>query len=279
MSSADTPAFVETHAHLDSRRFDTDRNETIERAMSRGIAQIVTVGADLRSSQAAIKLAERYSHIHATVGIHPHDAKSVGPVTVDALCKLVGHPRVVAIGEIGLDFYRNYAPHDVQVSAFKEQLALAAELSKPVVVHIRDRTGERGAYDVALGLLRTWLQDAPPSSRAAPGVLHCYSGNLEVARAAIELGFYLGVDGPVTYPNALALQSVVAQLPLKRLLLETDCPFLSPQVRRGRRNEPAYIPYIAEKVAELHNVTVAQVARVTSANAFRLFGFSNSEMA
>lgn len=263
---------VETHAHLDSRRFDVDRDETIGRAMSRGIAQIVTVGANLPSSRAAVKLAERYPRIYATVGVHPHDAGSVGAATIDALRELACHPKVVAIGEIGLDFYRDYTPHDVQISAFKGQLALATELSKPVIVHIRDRVGEWGAYEAALAILRAWLKGLPPSAGAVPGVLHCYSGNLDLAQKALELGFFLGVDGPVTYPNATALRSTVAQLPLGRLLLETDCPFLSPQAQRGRRNEPAYIPYIAEQVARLHGVSVGQVARATSANARQLFG-------
>jgi TatD DNase family protein len=267
-------SFIETHAHLDSRRFDADRDETICRAMNQGIGQILTVGANLPSSRAAVKLAERYPRIYATVGVHPHDAVSVGAATIDALRDLACHPEVVAIGEIGLDFYRDYAPRDVQISAFKGQLALAAELSKPVVVHIRDRMGACEAYEAALAILRLWLESLPLSAGAVPGVLHCYSGDLGLAKTALDLGFFLGVDGPVTYPNATDLRSTVAQLPLGRLLLETDCPFLSPQAHRGRRNEPAYLPYIAEQVAKLHGVSVGQVARTTSANARKLFGLS-----
>jgi TatD DNase family protein len=268
-----TTQFVETHAHLDSGRFDHDRGKVIRRAADAGVVQIVTVGADLSSSRAAVTLAEEQPSIYATVGIHPHDADSVRPATIDALHDLAAHPKVVAIGEIGLDFYRNYAPQDVQYAVFRRQLDLAAEIGKPIVVHIRDRQGKEDAYDAVLAALEAWLsgQRDLQSSNPSPGVLHCYSGSIQTAREAIQLGFYLGVDGPVTYPNAKALQSLIAQLPLESLLLETDCPFLAPQVRRGKRNEPAYVPHIAQKVAELQAVPVGQVARVTTANARRLF--------
>jgi len=266
--------FVETHAHLDHSRFDHDRVEVIRRAVDVGVVQTVTVGADLSSSRTAIALAEQHPSVYATVGVHPHAAESVKPATLKALRDLVAHPRVVAIGEIGLDFYRNYAPHDIQRAVFKRQLDLAAESGKPVIVHIRDKRGESGAYDAALAILDSWLgnraSSRPPNS--SPGVLHCYSGDLQTARAATRLGLYLGIDGPVTYPSAQVLQSLVTQLPLEHLLLETDCPFLAPQVRRGKRNEPSYIPHIAHKMAQLKGVAVEDVARVTTVNARRLFG-------
>jgi TatD DNase family protein len=186
----------------------------------------------------------------------------------------------------------------VQREVFEAQLGLAREVNKPVVVHLRDKRGQWGAYELALEVLRQWLDvagagetpavcegagghrdalvtpgDGPGTGgNGAPGVLHCFSGTMEAARAALEMGFYLGVDGPVTYPNAGALQAMVAELPLQRLLLETDCPYLAPQARRGRRNEPGYLPYIGQKVAELQGMEVAQVARVTGENAARLFG-------
>jgi TatD DNase family protein len=266
--------FVETHAHLDHSRFDHDRAQVIHRAVDVGVVQTVTVGADLSSSKTAIALAERHSSVYATVGIHPHAAESVKPATLKALRDLATHPRVVAIGEIGLDFYRNYAPHDIQCAVFERQLNLAAESGKPIIVHIRDKRGESNAYDAAFAILDSWLGNGMASRPldSPPGVLHCYSGELETAREATRLGFYLGVDGPVTYPNAKVLQSLVTQLPLEHLLLETDCPFLAPQVRRGKRNEPSYIPHIAHKIAQLKGVAVRDVARVTTANARRLFG-------
>ena len=263
--------FIETHAHLDASKYDHDRDAVVQRAVDAGIVQIVTVGADLPSSRAAVDLAGRYEMIYAAVGVHPHDAASVGPATLGELRELALHPRVVAVGEIGLDFYRNYAPREAQRKAFEGQLALASEIGKPVIVHIRDDKGQVGAYDTALSILCAWLPQHP-ARHSNVGVLHCFSGDLGTARAALDLGFYLGIDGPVTYPNAKPLQSLVAELPLDRLMLETDCPYLAPQARRGRRNEPAFIPYIADKVAELQGTKVQAVALVTTANAQRLFG-------
>jgi TatD DNase family protein len=267
-----TTRYVETHAHLDGTKFDRDRDAVIRRAVDAGVTQIITVGADLTSSKAAVALAEQHAGLYATVGVHPHGASDVTPATLDALCCLAAHPHVVAIGEIGLDFYRNYAPHDTQFAVFKRQLELAARVGEPIVVHIRDQKGKTDAYDAALVALGNWVSDLPADSSL--GVLHCYSGDLETAQTAMDLGFYLGIDGPVTYPNARSLQSLVTKLPLDRALLETDCPYLTPQARRGRRNEPAYIPYIAEKVAELQDITVREVARVTTANARHLFGLA-----
>jgi TatD DNase family protein len=271
--------FVETHAHLDSGEFSHDRDRVIHRAAEAGVVQIITVGADLASSEAAVALAEQHPSVYATVGIHPHDAASVKLATLTTLRDLATHPKVVAIGEIGLDFYRNYAPHDIQYAVFRRQLDLAAEIGKPVVVHIRDKRGEKGAYGAASAALDAWLDDQADSRPGgqSPGVLHCYSGDLETAKEAIRLGFYLGIDGPVTYSSAKGLQSLVSRLPLESLVLETDCPFLAPQVRRGKRNEPSYIPHIARKVAELKRVSVGDVAQVTSANARRLFGLPDTD--
>ncbi len=261
--------WIETHAHLDDRRFDGDLTAVIERAAAAGVCQIITVGADLPSSRQAVSIAEAFPHVYATVGVHPHYAASVQRATLEELRRLATHPRVVAIGEIGLDFYRDLSPRDAQRAALESQLALAAEAGKPVVIHIRDRRGQSEAYEQAIATLRSWL--AIHTISTLPGVLHCFSGRLEVAQEAIALGFYIGVDGPVTYPNARALQAMVAQLPLTRLLLETDCPYLTPQPRRGRRNEPAYLHYIGQKVAELQGCPVDRVARATTANARRLF--------
>lgn len=232
---------------------------------------IVAVGADLASSRAAVTLTEEYTGIYATVGVHPHEAASVDGPAIDELRDLAAHPRVVAVGEIGLDYYYEFSPREEQRAAFDAQLALAAEVRKPIVVHLRDKQNEWAVYDLALAALYAWVHAGAAGTRA-PGVLHCFSGTLKIARAALELGFYLGVDGPITYPNARALREVVAELPLERLLLETDCPYLAPQARRGKRNEPAYLPYIGEKVAELHQTEVARVAQVTSENAAHLFG-------
>jgi TatD DNase family protein len=187
---------------------------------------------------------------------------------------------VVAVGEIGLDYYWDRWPREVQQAVFEAQLALAAEASKPVVVHIRDKNGQFGAYDDALAILHSWVSTLTVSRSSdleayrLPGVLHCFSGTSKAAQDALGLGFYLGVDGPVTYPNANArpLQSLVAELPIERILLETDCPYLAPQVRRGERNEPSYLPYIGAKIADLRGIDALEVAQATTASARRLFG-------
>jgi TatD DNase family protein len=283
--------WVDTHAHLDDGRFDTDRASVLERALESGVTSIVTIGVDLPSSRAAAALADRYEGIYAAVGVQPNSVlgvdgahvvdKSIGAAStlvasyVDALGELLEHPRVIAVGEIGLDYYWDRTPRGVQQAAFVAQLGLAADTSKPVIVHIRDKRGLTDAYVDALAILHTWVADVAMSR---PGVLHCFSGTPEIAQSALDLGFYLGVDGPVTYPNASArpLQSLVAAMPLDRLLLETDCPYLAPQAKRGKRNEPAYLPYIGAKVAELKGVTVREVAQVTAANARGLLGLHPS---
>ncbi len=254
---------IDTHAHLDFSQFDADREAVIHRAKEAGVGIIVNVGADLESSRRSVALAEEYDGLYAAVGVHPHEAKKLDGATLAALRDLAAHPKVVAVGEIGLDFYRDLSPRDVQRRAFRAQLAWAARLGKPVVIH------DREAHDEVLSILADWVAEAPSSRR---GVLHCFSGDLAMARQAVALGFYLGVDGLVTYQNARKLPEIVAWLPLDRLLIETDCPYLTPHPHRGKRNEPAYLRLVAERIAALKEVSVEELAKATTTNACLLFG-------
>jgi TatD DNase family protein len=252
-------SLIDSHAHLDSQRFDRDRDKVIRDARRTGVVQIVNPGADLESSRKAVELADRYPEVFAAVGVHPHDASTLTDGTLAGLTGLADNPRVVAIGEIGLDYYRDLSPRDRQRTAFVRQLALARTLGLPVIVHIRD------AHRDAMRMLEE-------EAEGTTGVLHCYSGDLDTAQRAISLGWYISIAGPVTYPNAHRLRDVVSQLPLERLLIETDCPYLSPQPRRGKRNEPAYVRWVAEQLAETLQVDLERVAEVTSSNTRELFG-------
>ena len=248
---------IDSHAHLDSPKFDGDREAVVERAREAGLVAILNVGGDLASSRAAVALAERYGFIYAAVGVHPHDARTVTPAVLDDLRTLSRHPKVVAIGEIGLDYYRDLSPRPVQRQAFADQLALAAELGLPVIVHSRE------ALDDVLAGLRGW---------EGTGVLHSYSGGLERLEEVLELGFSIGISGPVTFPKAERLRAVAEAVPLERLLVETDCPYLTPVPYRGRRNEPAYVRYVAQAVARARGMEAEPLARATADNARRLFG-------
>ncbi len=253
---------VDSHAHLDFRQFDADREAVIERARAAGLMAIVNIGTDLPSSRMAVSLAERYPFIYAAVGVHPHDARLVTPAVLDELRELAHSPQVVAIGEIGLDYYRDRSPRSVQRRAFDEQLALASEMGLPVVVHSRD------AHEDVLAALRR---------RPVHGVLHSYSAGPALLDEVLALGFYIGISGPVTFPKARRLRSVAAQVPLDRLLVETDCPFLTPQPHRGRRNEPAYVRYVVEKIAAVRDLPPDVVAQATARNAATLFGLPTAD--
>jgi TatD DNase family protein len=199
------------------------------------------------------------------VGFHPHDAKTADAAALVELRDLARHSRVVAIGEMGLDFYRDRSPRDVQRRVFRRQLQIAAELGKPVVVH------DREAHADTLEILQQWIAESQTTFSEYRGVLHCFSGNLALAQAVIELGFFIGVDGPITYRNARKLPDIVKALPLDRLLVETDAPFLTPHPHRGQRNEPAYVRLVAEKIADTKNLPPEEVAQATTANAKALF--------
>ncbi|RME82412.1 MAG: TatD family deoxyribonuclease [Caldilineae bacterium] len=264
-------SLIDSHCHLDLPHFDEDRDAVVARAAAAGVEAIVTIGIDLDHSRAAIELAERYSQVYATVGVHPNDCGDFGPHTPDALRKLAQHPKVVAIGEIGLDYYWDRTPPSRQREVFRQQLDLAAELGLPVVIH------DREAHEDVRAQLRAWvkkgsLPGSPLSKRAFVGVLHSFSGDLAMAEEAYEWGFILGLAGPVTFKNARALHALVPYLRPDRLMIETDAPYLSPHPYRGQRNEPARVGLVAEKLAELWRCSPEDVARQTTATARRFYG-------
>ena len=261
---------VDTHCHLDFNTFDTDRENVLQRAVERGLVRILVPGIDLESSQRAIQLAEANEPVFAAVGVHPNEALTWREDTLNILHRLTNHPKVVAIGEIGMDYYRDRAPKDLQARIFQSQLELATEVGLPVVIHCRQ------AIEDILDYLETWqINLVARGSELAkhPGVMHSFSGGREAAKRATQINFLIGVTGPVTYPNAHELRQTISTLKLEDLLIETDAPFLPPQTYRGKRNEPAYVSFVAEKLAELFNLTVDSVASTTTINAGRIFNW------
>lgn len=259
--------FVDTHCHLDFNTFDDDRQEVLGRAQDAGIVKILNPGIDIPSSRSAVALAEEFDAVYAAVGIHPNDALTWNASSKRELEELAKHPKVVAIGEIGLDYYRDRAPHELQQQIFIDQLEMAAELGLPVVIHNRQATAD------ILRLLEEWsadLRQAGSDLVQNPGVLHSFSGDLPSAHNAISMGFKIGFTGPITYKNADELRRVAGSLPLESALIETDAPFLTPQSKRGSRNEPSYVKYVAEKLAELHNIDIDTTAQATYVNAKKL---------
>lgn len=259
---------VDTHAHLDFSQYDGDLVEVLARAEREGVTRVVTVGYDLDASRRALALAREHAGVRACGGVHPHEAGKVEPSFLDELEELVEDRRVVGIGEIGLDYYRDRSPRAAQRKVFEQQLDLAARLNKPVVVHDREAHGD------VMSSIRHWVEGLSASTngpRGPLGVMHCFSGDQRMAEELFELGFYVSVAGPVTYHNASRLQDLVSRLPLDRLMVETDCPFLTPDPYRGQRNEPARVRLVAEKIAEIKGLPVDEVARITTDNAHRLF--------
>jgi len=251
---------IDSHAHLDDRAYNADRAAVIARAFAEGIG-IVTIGSDLRSSRDSVRLAERHRRIWATVGAHPHGAKSADARTLAEFEGLAKRDAVVAIGEIGLDYYRDLSPRDVQRRVFAQQLALARRVELPVCLHNRDSTED----------LLSILRDAGDGHR---GVVHSFLGDAHLAQEFLDLGLHLGIGGPVTFAKNDALREVVRQIPMDRLLVETDCPYLTPVPYRGRRNEPANVAYVAEQIANLRGIGIEVVAERTRENAVRLFDLS-----
>jgi len=251
---------IDTHAHLQDPRFAADLDAVLQRARAAGVSQIINIGCDLPSSRVVVNMAEKHRGLWATVGVHPHEAAKADEQALAELIELARHPRVVAIGETGLDFYRNLSPPEAQERVFRSQIGVASQLGKPLVVHTRE------AADEVLAIL---ADEVPPDLDV---VMHCFSGSREFADECLKRGYLLGIGGPVTYPKADRLRSIVAEAPLEQLLLETDCPHLPPQPHRGQRNEPAYVRLVGERVAELRGMPLGELAAATTANAVRVFG-------
>lgn len=261
-------ALIDTHTHLQFGDFDRDREAALERAWEAGLEAVVVLGVDAASSEAAIALAEAHPRLHAAVGCHPHDAVRLDQEGWRRLQELTQHPRVVAVGEIGLDFYRNRSPREDQVRVLEEELALAAERRLPVAVHCRD------AHDEMYPILKHWAGEARPlfGEDRSLGVMHYFSGDRELARRYVEMGFLISIHTSVTYPQSGRLREVAAGLDVDSLVLETDSPYGAPQSQRGRRNEPAFVAETATCLAELRGLPAETVARRTGENAARLFG-------
>ena len=261
-------SIADTHCHLDFDAFNGDRDAVISRARHAGIVRILNPGVDLSSSRKALELAEKYEEVFVACGVHPNDARSWDEDTLLELKRITNHPKVVAIGEVGLDYYRDRAPKDMQKQILVQQLALATEVGLPVVIHNRQAT------DDTMDLLSAWHADLVVSSLPLaehPGVMHSFSGDREIAMRAIDLNFVIGITGPVTYRNSEDLRQVVKSTPISALLVETDAPFLTPQPRRGERNEPAYVTWVIEKIAEIHSLPIQAVGEQTIANSYNLF--------
>jgi len=253
------PPFIDTHCHLHMDNFKKDRQEVMDRARREGLALMITVGIDRKDSEAALYLAQREPHIYCTVGFHPHGAGRVTPEDLAFMKKMAHHEKVVALGEMGLDYYRDLSPRRTQQEIFISQLELAKELGKPIVIHCRD------AYR---DLIRIMMDH---SAKDIGGVIHCFSGDWNAARIFLDMGFYLSFAGNLTYPKAENLREIFQKAPKDRLLMETDAPFLSPQEKRGKRNEPAFVKFTYKLGAELKGLTLIEWARQVASNAQRAF--------
>ena len=250
---------IDSHAHLDDRRFDRDRDRLIKSLKELGVELVINPGADLSSSIKAVSLAEEYDNIYAAVGVHPHSAKEMDESTIGLLKSFTNREKVIAIGEIGLDYYYDNSPRDVQRKRFIEQLNLAKEVNLPVIIHSRE--ANKDTFDI--------LKEAQDGSLR--GVMHCFSGSVEMAMEYIKLGFYISLAGPVTFKNAKIPKEVAKAVPLDKLMIETDAPYLTPEPYRGKRNEPIYVRYVAGTIAELKGLTFEEVAKQTAENTKRLF--------
>jgi len=249
---------IDSHCHLDFDDFDGIRGDVITEALDTGVHTMVNIGADLATSGRSVQLAETYDCIYATVGVHPHDARTLTDDVFRQLKELARHPRVVAIGEIGPDYYRDLSPRPVQKKAFERQLLLAVELDKPVVIHTRN------SFEDTFETVRKHARRLPG------GVFHCFPGSVEDARRVFDLGFVIGIGGVITYKNS-GMAKVAEEVPLDKMVLETDAPYLTPVPHRGKINRPAYVAHVRDRLAELHEVSAREVAKVTDKTSRRLY--------
>jgi TatD DNase family protein len=249
---------IDSHAHLEMNDYDNDRDDVLRRAVEGGVRQIVTIGIDALSSHKSLQLAKTYDFVYATVGYHPHNAKEVNAQVLEELARLAVEPEIVAWGEIGLDFYRRHSPGAQQIEAFESQLDLASSLNLPVIIHSREANSD--VFEIL-----------KKRKGKVTGVIHCFSGDVQLAFSYIDMDYYISIPGTVTYKKASLVQEVAAHIPLERLLLETDAPFLAPVPKRGKRNEPAFIVHTAEKIAQLRHLDLETVASQTTENTRQLF--------
>ena len=285
---------ADTHCHLDFSKFDEDRDAVIQRAVEAGVARILIPALDYESSLSAVRLAESHVNLFAAVGFHPTDVEKMESDSIEKLRELIlphpnpspagrgtqGEGKIVAIGEIGLDYYWVKEPEKraFQHNALKQLLKLAQDVNKPVIIHMREENDAwfgQASIDL-IEILRDWYKELVTHNHPLaekPGVLHSYNGNLETAQKALDLNFYIGVTGPVTYKNATEKRNIIKQIPLSKLMVETDAPFLTPVPHRGQRNEPAFVKAIADKIAEVHMTTLETVSEITTKNAHQLFGW------
>ncbi len=252
----------DTHAHLNAMQYSEDVTEVIQRARDEGVSHIVVVGFDRPTIAGAMELAEQYEFIYAAVGWHPVDAIDMTDKDLQMIEELASHPKVVALGEMGLDYYWDKSPKEIQKEVFRQQIELAKKVKLPIIIHNREATAD------ILEVLQS------ENAQEVGGVMHCFTGSVEVAKQCIHMNFYLSFGGPVTFKNAKKPKEVAKEIPLEHLLIETDCPYLTPHPFRGKRNEPSYVKYVAEAIAELKGVSFEEVAMKTTENAKKLFGIN-----
>jgi len=250
---------IDSHAHLEMPDFEKDLEAVIQRAKESGVESIFTVGTEKKDWKRALEIANSHPSIHAILGVHPHNAKEIDHQTYPMLKELCRDGKVKAFGEIGLDFFRNLSPRETQLRRFREQIGLAKELGLPIVIHDRD------AHQETLEILKS------ENAEECGGIIHCFSGDYEMAKACIDMGFYISIPGSITFKNAENLREIVKKIPLESLLVETDAPFLTPEPFRGKRNEPSYVRYTAQKLAEVKKASFEKVAEVTTGNALRVY--------
>lgn len=255
--------YIDTHAHLFYKNFNGELDDIVKRAIDANVKYMVCPGTCVNTSKQSIELADKYESVYATVGIHPHDTKGFTGKEIDDLRKLAAHKKVVALGEMGLDYFYDFSPKKQQIKAFRAQMDLAVELDLPVVIHNRE------ANEDTMTILREY------QSKNVKGQLHCYAGTIEDAEELVDMGYLISFTGNITFKKLEDLREILRTIPIENLMLETDCPFMTPVPFRGKRNEPSYIPYIAEKVAEIHNISVEEVEQLTTFNAINLFGIGN----
>jgi TatD DNase family protein len=265
--------FVDSHAHLDGKQFDSDRDAVITRAREAGVQTMVAIGNGDGPPHldAGVKLADKYPFMYATVGIHPHEASLADQGAYDEMARLARHPKVIAWGEIGLDYYYDHSPRDVQQQAFSRQMELAASAKLPIVIHCRPSDNSDNAWEDCLRLIQE--QWAP---HGIGGILHCFTGNWPQAKRALDMGFLISFAGNVTFPKAQQIRDAALEVPLDRMLIETDCPYLAPIPHRGKRNEPAFVKEAARKIGELRNLSMDEIGEQTSRNFYNFFKISET---